>query len=130
MPPWCARSHFHTHGESRDLLKHLSSKVDLLDYKAHDHNMIMHRERDEHIATGRTLSLEEELLPHHHGNQQRRWRWWWRSMEMALGAIPCPGRVPEQRLSVPQISPSVAAVLQNFSWLEAGFSRVFALEAS
>ncbi len=61
---------FHTHGESRDLLKHLSSKVDLLDYKAHDHNMIMHREYDEHIATGRTLSLERELLPPHHGNQQ------------------------------------------------------------
>ena len=30
-----------------------------------------------------------------------------------------PGRVPEQRLSVPRISPSVAAVLWNFSWLEA-----------
>ena len=74
MPPWCARYPFHTHGESRDLLKHLSSKVDLLDYKAHDHNMIMHRERDEHIATGRSLSLEEELLPPHHGNQQRRCR--------------------------------------------------------
>src|SRR3954471_20709672 len=44
-------------------MKHLSSKVDLLDYKAHDHNKIMHRERDEHIATGRALSLEEELLP-------------------------------------------------------------------
>src|SRR3954465_3710684 len=58
----------------------------------------MHRERDEHIATGRSLSLEEELLTPHHGNQQRRWRWWWRSMEMAPGAIPRPGRVPEQRL--------------------------------
>ena len=40
-------------------MKHLSSKVYLLDYKAHDHNKIMHRERDEHIATGRALSLEE-----------------------------------------------------------------------
>src|SRR3954471_3597603 len=50
-----------THGESRDLLKHLSSKVDLLDYKAHDHNKIMHRERDsdEHIATGRALALRK-----------------------------------------------------------------------
>ena len=100
-------------------MKHLSSKVDLLDYKAHDHNKIMHRERDEHIATGRALSLEEELLPPHHGNQQRQWRWWWRSMEMAPGALPRPGRVPEQRLSVPRISPSVAAALRNFSWLEA-----------
>src|SRR3954465_11952629 len=86
-------------------MKHLSSKVDLLDYKAHDHK-IMHREGDEHIATGRALSLEEELLPPHHGNQQRRWIWWWRSMEMAPGAIPRLGRVPEQRLSVPRISPS------------------------
>ena len=57
-------------GRARDLLKHLSSKEDLLAYKANDHSMIMHRERDEHIATGRTLSLEEELLPHHHGNQE------------------------------------------------------------
>ena len=79
--------------------------------------MIMHRERDEHIATGRALSLEEELLPPHHGNQQQRWIWWWRSMEMALRALPRPGRVPEQRLSVPRISPSVAAALRNFSWI-------------
>src|SRR3954471_5274807 len=88
-------------GRAGDLLKHLSSRVDLLDYKAHDHNKIMHRERDEHIATGRALRLEEELLPPHHGNQQRRWRWWWRSMEMAPGALPRLGRVPEQRLYVP-----------------------------
>src|SRR4051812_30833509 len=89
-------------GRARDLLKNLSSKVDLLDYKAHDHNMITHREIDEHIATGRALILEEELLPPHHGNQQRRWRWWWRSMEMDPGAIPRPGRVPEQRLLSPE----------------------------
>ena len=38
---------------------------------------------------------------------------------MAPGALPRPGRVPEQRLSVPRISPSVAAALRNFSWLEA-----------
>src|SRR3954465_14715212 len=81
-------------------MKHLSSKVDLLDYKAHDHK-IMHREGDEHIATGRALSLEEELLPPHHGNQQWRWRWWWR-MHMAPGAIPRPGMVPEQRLMSPE----------------------------
>src|SRR3954468_13945960 len=105
-------------------MKHLSSIVDLLDYKAHDHNKIMHRERHEHIATGRALSLEEELLPPHHGNQQRCWRWWWRSMEMAPGALPRPGRVPEQTLSVPRISPSVAAALWNFSWLSGRLFRV------
>ena len=44
-------------------MKHLSSKVDLLDYKAHDHNKIMHRERDEHIATGRALSPGERTTP-------------------------------------------------------------------
>src|SRR3954467_9376068 len=111
----------YTHvGRARYLLKHLSSIVDLLYYKAHDHK-IMHRERDEHIATGRALSLEEELLPPHHGNQQRRWRWWWRSMEMAPGALPRPGRVPEQRLSIHRISPSVAAVQRNFFWKYDGF---------
>src|SRR4051812_4247944 len=40
----------------------------LLDYKA---------DENEHIATGRALSLEEELLPPYHENQQQRWRWWW-----------------------------------------------------
>src|SRR5215216_3343989 len=86
-------------------------------------------ERDEHIATGRTLSLEEELLPHHHGNQQRRWRWWWRSMDMAPGELPCPGRVREYRLSVPRISPSVAAALQNFLWDSDPVLRVSVPEA-
>ena len=52
-------------GRAGDLLKHLSSIVDLLDYKAYDHNMITHRERYELIATGRALSLKEELLPPH-----------------------------------------------------------------
>ena len=33
-------------GRAGDLLKHLSRKVDILDYKAHDHNMITHRERE------------------------------------------------------------------------------------
>ena len=32
-------------------------------------------ERIDHIATGRNLSPEEELLPHHGGRKQRRWRW-------------------------------------------------------
>src|SRR3954470_23137051 len=35
-----------------------------------------------------------------------------------------PGRVPKQRLSVPRISPSVAAALRNFTWLLGQFSRV------
>ena len=39
----CTLSLSHT-WERRDILKHLSNKVDLLDYKAHDHNKIMHRE--------------------------------------------------------------------------------------
>ena len=50
-----------------------------LDYKAHDHIKITSCEREmNHIATGRALSPDEELLPPHHGRQQRRWRcWWW-----------------------------------------------------
>src|SRR4051812_5237031 len=32
-------------------------------------------EREDHIATGRNLSPEEELLPLHGGGKQRRWRW-------------------------------------------------------
>jgi hypothetical protein len=47
------------------------------------------------------------------------------SMEMALGAIPHPGRVPKQRF-YPQNLSSMAAALWNFSWMEAsslGFSR-------
>jgi hypothetical protein len=61
-----------------------------------------------HIATGRALSLGEELLPPHHRRQQGWWRWqwgrWrqrrrrWRPIEMAPRALPRPGRVPEQRL--------------------------------
>src|SRR3954464_10958063 len=87
-------------------------------------------DRDEYIATGIAVSLEGELLPPHHGNQQRCWRWWWRSMEMAPGALPRPGRVPEQTLSVPRISPSVAAALWNFSWLSGRLFRVSESEAS
>ena len=48
------------------------------------------------------------------------------AMEMAPRALPCLVRVPEQRLSVPRISSSVAAALQNFSWLEVSRFRVFA----
>ncbi len=36
------------------------------------------------------------------------------------GALPRLNRVPEQRLSIPLISPSVAAALQNFSWISDG----------
>jgi hypothetical protein len=66
-----------------------------------------------HIATGRALIPGGELLPPHHRRQQGWWRWrwgrWrrrrqrWRPMEMAPGALPHPGRVPEQRLLSPKI---------------------------
>ena len=49
---------------------------------------------------------------------------------MDLGALSCPGRVPEQRLSVPRISPSVAAALQRFSWISSRLCSVFQSEAS
>ena len=41
------------------------------------------------------------------------------SMEMAPGAIPRPGRVPEQRLLSPELGFQMAAELRNFSWAEA-----------
>ena len=47
------------------------------------------------------------------------------SMEMAPGAIPHPGRVPKQRLSVPRISSAMVAALWNFSWTEADYSVSF-----
>ena len=50
------------------------------------------------------------------------------SMEMAPGAIPRPGRVPKQRLSVPRISSTMVAALWNFSWTEADCFRVFVSE--
>ena len=46
-------------------------------------------ERENHIATGRNLCPEEELLPHHHEEEAM-------SMEMNMGELPCPGRVPTQ----------------------------------
>ena len=62
---------------------------------ANDHNQdhIM-GERINHIATGRNLSPEEELLPHHHHEEAT-------SMEVNPGALPSPGRVPEQEILVP-----------------------------
>ena len=52
------------------------------------------------------------------------------SMEMAPGAIPRPGRVPKQRLSVPRISFAMVAVLWDFSWISDRVFRVFDSEAS
>ena len=52
-------------------------------------------ERDNHIANVEDLSPEEELLPHHHGEEAM-------SMEINLGALPRPGRVPEQEFSSPK----------------------------
>src|SRR3954470_7929644 len=51
-------------------------------------------------------------------------------MEMAPGALPRPGKVPEQRLSVPRISPSVPAALQRFLWISSELFRVFGSEDS
>src|SRR4051812_20591137 len=51
-------------------------------------------------------------------------------MEMAPGALPRPGRAPEQRLYVPRISLLVAAALRRFSWISSVFFRVFGSEAS
>ena len=42
-----------------------------------------------------------------------------KSMEMAPGAIPHPGRVPEQRLLSPETCFRLAAELRDFSWTEA-----------
>ena len=50
------------------------------------------------------------------------------SMEMAPGAIPRPGRVPEQRLYVPRILSAMVAALRNVSWTEADCFSVFVLE--
>ena len=51
------------------------------------------------------------------------------SMEMTPGAIPRPGRVPEQRLLSPELGFLVAAELRNSSWNMAWYFRVFASEA-
>ena len=51
-------------GDKQRLIKALEYQNRSIDYKAHD--LIRSRiERDEHITTGRSLSLEEELLHHH-----------------------------------------------------------------
>ena len=50
------------------------------------------------------------------------------SMEMAPGAIPHPGRVPKQRLSVPQILSATAVELRSVSRKIDQGLRVFASE--
>jgi hypothetical protein len=49
---------------------------------------------------------------------------------MALGALPRPGRVPEQRLLSPEIRRRRAAELRNSFWKFADSFRVFRPEAS
>jgi hypothetical protein len=55
-----------------------------------------------HIATGRALSPGGELLPPHQETAMAM-KMAVESMEMAPGAIPHPGRVPEQRLLSPKL---------------------------
>jgi hypothetical protein len=55
-----------------------------------------------HIATGRALSPGGELLPPHQETATAM-KMAVESMEMAPGAIPHPGRVPEQRLLSPKL---------------------------
>jgi hypothetical protein len=51
------------------------------------------------------------------------------SMEMALGALPHPGRVSEQRVLSPRNWSSMAAALRNFTGENAEGFRVFRREA-
>jgi hypothetical protein len=51
------------------------------------------------------------------------------SMEMALGALPRPDRVPEQRNSVPRNLSLMAAALRNCSGKNADSFRVFLRKA-
>ena len=75
-------------------------------------------ERINHIATGRNLSPKEELLPHHHEEEAT-------SMEVNPGALPRPGRVPEQELLVPRsLLAMVAEIGIAFEKRGSGF-RVF-----
>jgi len=74
-------------------------------------------ERINHIATGRNLSPEEELLPHHHGEEAT-------SMEMDPGALPRPGRVPEQEILVPRSLLIRPKRIYNFCLLHASFGDI------
>ena len=53
-----------------------------------------------------------------------------KSMAMAPGAIPRPGRVPEQRLLSPETWFRLAAELRDFSWTEADIPVSFRSEAT
>ena len=53
-------------------------------------------EREEHIATGRNLSPEGELLPLHGGGKQRRWRW-------IRGHFPVPARCRHRNSGPPKL---------------------------
>ena len=52
------------------------------------------------------------------------------SMAMAPGALPRPGRVPEQRLLSPKTCFRLAAELRDFSWTEADIPVSFRSEAT
>jgi hypothetical protein len=82
-------------------------------------------ERDEHIATGRALSLGGELLHPHHESQQRQRRCWWSRWRWLRGQFPIPAGC---ETSVPQNWSSMAVALRNFLWMDADSFRVFALE--
>jgi hypothetical protein len=56
-----------------------------------------------HIATGRALSLRGKTTHSSSWESATAMEMAVESMEMALGAIPRPGRVPEQRLLSPEI---------------------------
>ena len=55
-----------------------------------------------------------ELLTNHHGVEVEAVE----LMAMASGAIPRPGRVPEQRLLSPEPLFRLAAELRSFSWMD------------
>ena len=59
-------------------------------------------ERDRPHSYRRSRSPGGELLTPHRRSQQRRWRWRWSRWRWLRGAIPCPDRVPEQRLLSPE----------------------------
>jgi hypothetical protein len=85
--------------------EHLPIQLDTkltITYRSH------HGREVNHIATGRALILGGELLPPHHWETATSMEMAVKSMEtvveamesteMALGALPRPGKVPEQRL--------------------------------
>jgi hypothetical protein len=81
-----------------------------------------------HIATGRAFSIGGELHPPYHGSQQQRWRWRWSRWRWLRGQFPVRQGAGTET-SVPQNWSSMAAVLWNFSWIDASLLRLFASEA-